>query len=473
MKAKLSSVLHSLLPFRRAPVALLAAALSLLIAANGVYAMNAAGESPVSSEPRSPIYSGVGASSSVVRIRTAAGRYWLELNGTNFFAKGAVGFDRYDLLRACGANSVRSWASFLNAAQTNGLMVLTGLSFVSPRLGLDYADTNRVAAQLEQARATVRTYRGHPSVLMWAIGNEMEADTTAAQRVPVWKAVNEMAEMVHQEDPNHPVIAVIGGDYTKVLHEVAAQCPALDAVGLNSYADMVKLPEDVKREGWTKAYLVTEFGPRGHWQVARTAWGLPIEDSSSEKADFHITAYNHAVVNQPQCLGSYAFFWASKQEKTHTWYGLFLPDGSRTEAIDALTKVWTGQWPANRCPHVGAKTIQAIPKEGSAPAAPGIFAAGTELLCRFDVTDPESDPLTFTWDLRPDVSDNRSTGGDPEPPSSPIPGAVTDADGPQATIRLPEKPGNYRIFAYAHDTHGSAATANVPLQVRGPESHSP
>jgi hypothetical protein len=386
-------------------------------------------------------------------------------DGKPYFVKGAVGYDRLGLLRDCGANSVRTGAGNLGNAEKNGLSVLTSLPFANPRHGFDYADAEKVAAQLERARAIIRKNRDHPAVLIWAIGNEMEISTTPQQRIPVWKAVNQMAEMAHQEDTNHPVITVIGGQYKDMLHELVTQCPALDAVGLNSYADMMTLPADVKREGWTKAYLVTEFGPRGHWQVRKTPWRLPIEDSSSEKADFYLKAYQHAVADQPQCLGSYAFYWASKQEKTHTWYGMFLPDGSRTEAIDVMTKVWTGQWPTNRCPRVGVRKIEAVPKDSPEPKAPGVFAPGTELRCRFDVTDPESSPLKISWELRPDVADNPNTGGDAEPPSKPIPGSVRETGDDWATIRLPGEQGNYRIFAYAHDGQGSAATANLPIRV--------
>lgn len=400
-----------------------------------------------------------------VTIRSENGRFWLKRNGTNFFVKGAVGYDRFQLLKECGANSVRTGLGNLDAAGKTGLTVLAGLPFASPRHGFDYSNGERVSAQLERARNTVRKYREHPAVLLWAIGNEMEIGTTPQQRIPVWKAVNQMAEMVHQEDTNHPVIVVIGGQYKEMLHEVVAQCPALDAIGLNSYADMLTHPADVKREGWTKAYLITEFGPRGHWQVAKTPWRLPIEDSSSEKADFYHKAYEHAVLGQPQGLGSYAFYWASKQEKTHTWYGMFLPDGSRTEAIDVMTKLWTGQWPTNRCPRVGTKKITAVAKDGSSPSTPGIFETGAELRCTFDVKDPEGEALKITWDLRPDVADNPNTGGDYEPPSKPIPVAVLEIKDNAASIRLPDQEGNYRIFAYAHDPHGAAATANLPIRV--------
>ncbi len=53
-----------------------------------------------------------------------------------------------------------------------------------------------------------------------------------------------------------------------------------------------------------------------------------------------------------------------------------------------------------------------------------------------------------------------------KPPSNPIEGAVLSASGNEALIQVPEKPGNYRIFVYAHDPAGKAATANVPIHIR-------
>jgi hypothetical protein len=68
--------------------------------------------------------------------------------------------------------------------------------------------------------------------------------------------------------------------------------------------------------------------------------------------------------------------------------------------------------------------------------------------------------------VRRDVSDAPQTGGDREQPAAPIEGAVLQGTGNQATIRLPEVPSNYRIFVYAFDSEGNAATANVPVVVK-------
>jgi hypothetical protein len=218
----------------------------------------------------------------------------------------------------------------------------------------------------------------------------------------------------------------------------------------------------VAAAGWDKAYLVTEFGPRGHWEVAKTPWGLPIEDSSTEKADFYLKAYQHAVQNRPQCLGSYVFLWGNKQEKTHTWYGMFLPDGSPTGAIDSMTFAWTGKWPANRAPRTGpGKFI--ITAESGVTGEEYVFRPGAKLRCMVNASDPDGDRLTIKWDIRLDVSDNPNRGGDREPDSAPIEGALLSSTGSEALIQVPDKPGNYRIFVYAHDPGGKAATANVAI----------
>ena len=140
---------------------------------------------------------------------------------------------------------------------------------------------------------------------------------------------------------------------------------------------------------------MTEFGPRGHWQVEKTPWKMPIEDDAAAKADFYRRAYEHSVAGQPACLGSYVFYWAHKQEKTHTWYGMFLPDGSRTPAIDTMTFLWTGQWPTNRCPALGADKLRVTRSDGSAPKTPGVFQPGERIIAFLDVTDPENDLLSI------------------------------------------------------------------------------
>ena len=384
-----------------------------------------------------------------VRIVARGDGFALERDGRPYFIKGAGGTDKMELLARSGGNSCRSWSAptpaILDEARKNGLTVLAGLNVGKPRHGFNYNDPARVAAQREQARNTVLALKGHPALLMWALGNETELNASAEDRLVVWKEIEQLARIVKQADPDHPVITVIAGTGKANLKELAEYAPSLDAVGINTYGGMMRLPENVAAQGWKKAWLVTEFGPRGHWEVPKTPWGLPIEDTSTEKAALYEKAYAHAVTAQPACLGSYVFLWGQKQEKTHTWYGMFLPDGTPLDTVDAMTHSWTGQWPADRAPRIRSLEVT---------------ITGRKAQCKVDAADPENQPLDITWDVRKDVSDNPGTGGDREPPTP----VLAEARGASVELQLPAAPGNYRVFVYARD-RGKAATANRAIRI--------
>lgn len=395
--------------------------------------------------------------------RTEAG-YTLVRNGKPFFIKGAVGNRFLERLVQAGGNSIRAGVRDLDRANQLGLTVLANLPFGKPRWGFDYTDRAAVANQLDELRQTVQQFKDYPALLMWAIGNELEIWTTPEQRVPLWQAVNEAAEMIHEVDGKHPVITPVGCDYRHLLWEIDELCPALDAIGINAYQDMLTVPEDLCQLRWTRPYVVTEFGPRGHWQVIKTPWGMPIEDSSTHKAAFYRRAYEHAVLNRPNCLGAYVFHWSFHHEKTHTWYGMFLEDGSPTEPVEVMQYFWTGSYPPNRCPRIEEMWIEHGNHRQSVYAS---LPAGAQVQSGVEVSDPDGDTLSIRWDLRPDVADNPNVGGDREEPVQPIHGAILATEGNKAVVRLPEQPGKYRLFVYVSDPAGNAATANMPILTSG------
>ena len=78
-------------------------------------------------------------------------------------------------------------------------------------------------------------------MLLWGIGNEMEG-FASGDNPAIWKAVNEVAAMVKQLDPNHPTMTVtaeIGGGRMEGVHK---RCPAIDIHGINSYEGALSLP---------------------------------------------------------------------------------------------------------------------------------------------------------------------------------------------------------------------------------------
>ena len=155
-------------------------------------------------------------------------------------------------------------------------------------------------------------------------------------------------------------------------------------------------------------------------------------------------------------LGAYAFLWGHKMEGTATWFGMFLDDGSRLASIDVMSELWTGQVPANLSPVIEPVTINTAAE----------IDPGAEIVASTSVTDPEGEPVTVRWVLRYESGDYM-TGGDFRPRPADITGAVVESKGGTAKVRMPEEPGGYRLFAYASDPAGNAATANIPLLVKG------
>jgi hypothetical protein len=391
------------------------------------------------------------------------GDSWQLLRGGKpFFIQGAGGSRSMKLLADCGGNSVRTWGADddlqqrLDVAQHLGLTVTVGIWLGHERHGFNYADSKQIAEQFDRSRKAILRYKDHPAVLMWGLGNEMEG-YEKGDNPAVWKAVNDIAAMARELDPNHPtmtVVAEIGGERVPSIHRL---CLAIDVIGVNSYGGGPTLAKRYREAGGTKPFLFTEFGPPGMWESPKTAWGAPLELTSTAKADFYRKTYESSVLAEKGklCLGSYAFLWGTKQEATSTWFGMLLPDGSRTAAVDTLAELWSGRPSANRCPQ-----IQSLQIDG-----PGRVAAGAVVRATVQALDPEKDELQVEWQLHREA-EQHATGGDRQPVPPTYPEAIVHADARGARVKLPQEPGGYRLFAFVRDGHGGAAVANVPIEVR-------
>ena len=396
-----------------------------------------------------------------VELETTEQGWQLLRGGEPYFIRGAGGTHSLEQLAAAGANSVRTWAAddagpILDEAHALGLTVTVGIWLGHERHGFDYNDETQVAQQLARARDAVLRYKDHPAVLLWGIGNEMEGFENGDDPA-IWKAVNDVAAMVKELDPNHPtmtVTAFVHGERIEFLHR---RSPAIDIHGVNAYGGAQVVPEQLRAGGATKPFVLTEFGPVGPWEMPKTEWGAPYEQTSAEKAAFYRDSWEKGIAAAPgQALGAYAFLWGHKMEATATWFGMFLEDGSRTAAVDVMTEIWSGSAPEDLAP-----TLERLVIDGGAQVDPG-----AEVQVSTGAVDPEGRPVDVRWVLRPE-SGEISTGGDFRPGMPDIEGAVIESRNDSASVRMPAEPGSYRLFAYAYDEAGNAATANVPLLVKG------
>ncbi|GAA4325712.1 glycoside hydrolase family 2 TIM barrel-domain containing protein [Flaviaesturariibacter amylovorans] len=398
-----------------------------------------------------------------VTVRQNKGSYSLLRDGQPYYVKGAGGSAYPGRIKAYGGNSIRTWGTrgarqVLDSAQKYGLTVLLGLDVARERHGFDYNDTAAVRKQLERLRGEVLQYKDHPALLAWGIGNELNLQYTNPK---VWNAVNDISKMIHALDPNHPTTTVLAGISKPVADYVKERCTDIDLLSINAYGELASLPETIARVGWTGAYLVTEWGPTGHWECLQTAWKQPIEETSSEKAAVYRSRYLYGIASdRAKCLGSYVFLWGQKQERTPTWYGLFTEKGEETEVTDAMQYLWSGRWPRNHAPHLFSMELDGRRADESIYLKPG-----QAYRVQAAATDPDGDRLQYRWELLPEVV-KVSEGGDhedrPKATASPFriqhPGAVL--------LTVPTKPGAYRVFVYASDGKNKVATANIPFFVQ-------
>ncbi len=399
-----------------------------------------------------------------VEVVAYEGGYTLVRDGKPYLVRGA-GFVGVSLetLAERGGNSVRTWGieeaqSTLDEAEKYGLTVAMGLPVAAERFGFDYDSAESIAEQRENVRAAVLKYKDHPALLAWIIGNELDMSFTNHR---VYDEVNELSRMIHELDPNHVTTTTITALDRETVELVRERAPDLDFVSIQAYGALALMPKAIAYLG-EGPFMVTEWGPLGHWEVGKTRWDAAIEPTSTEKARHFLLQYRDLIMPYlGPGLGSYAFLWGHKQERTHTWFSLFMESGATTGAVDALELVWTGRLPENQAP-----VLESISLARRSASDSIRLTAGKGYVANVVAKDTENDELTYQWSVKPE-SDATSIGGDLEASIADMSNTF-DGDSNKATVRLvaPE-PGTYRIFVEINDGHGHAAHANIPFMVLG------
>lgn len=396
-----------------------------------------------------------------VSIERVGAEFTLLRDGKPYEVHGVGGQERLELLAELGGNSIRTWStdgleSLLDEAHRHGLTVCVGFWLGHERHGFNYQDQAAVLAQLEKVLSTVERFKSHPAVLIWAIGNEMEG---SGENPAIWYAVDHIAREVKRIDPDHPTMTVIaelgeGGSKVKAFERF---CPNVEILGINSYAGIDSIANRYREAGGTRPFLITEHGPQGPWEVGKTAWGSPLEATSTEKAEHYARGYRSTVDSAPECLGSYAFLWGHKQETTATWFGMLLPDGTRLGAADAMSLEWTGKPVADQCPRIEAVTIS---RAASLKPGETVSAEATYF-------DPESGELRVEWALVRD-SGTIGVGGDAQAIEEKVDVEFARAEPGKVSFTVPNSGGTFRLFVTVFDMGGGAAVANIPLEIDAP-----
>ena len=402
-----------------------------------------------------------------VQLTNVDGKFQLLVNNEPYYINGAgLEFGDIPSVKAHGGNSFRTWRTdngqrsakdILDEAYAHGLTVTMGIEVARERHGFDYDDEVAVKEQKERIRQEVMELKDHPALIIWAIGNELNLNYTNPK---VWDAVNDISKMIHKIDPNHLTTTTLAGIRKQEIDLIKERCSDIDILSVQMYGDLPNVPKLIKEYGWEGAYMVTEWGATGHWEVPKTEWGAPIEEHSTLKASNYLKRYQMGIeADKEQCIGSYVFLWGNKQERTPTWYGIFLPNGQETESVDVMHYIWTGNWPENRTPQIESFTLN-----GKAAYDNVKFDAKTNQVAEIKILDHENDALSYFWEILPESTDLQHGGDYEEKPEAVNLTTISEQDG-RIEFVSPEKKGAYRLFVYVDDGNNHAATANIPFWI--------
>ncbi len=243
------------------------------------------------------------------------------------------------------------------------------------------------------------------------------------------------------------------------LEAIADNCPKIDIIGINSFGyapDVQRLLGGITSP-WNKPYFFSEWGPQGYWEVFTTDWGASFEPASQEKAAFMQDVYlNHIAPHSQQCLGSFAFLWDFKQERTHTWFSLMNAKGNPSVLLNCLQSLWENEARVEvpfaiddlqLNDHRNGSNIYLEPRE--------VYEASIR------ISNPSDQQLSVRWEIRPEGNYRGINGGDTEPMPMILKDAILTHGHNRLSMRTPGKEGAYRLFCYVSNQGGLFSTANL------------
>lgn len=406
-------------------------------------------------------------SSNGIEIKQVGDGYKLYIDGRETYIKGVGGTYRLDVAARNGSNAFRTWGGDVEEVKKNLALAAENKMYVMQGIGLTkdsirYYDDAYKNKMREEVRVLAETFKNDTNLLAWGIGNEIELGN--ANIGAAWQFVEELAQLIKSIDKRHLVSTVVSYN-PAALDSIAKFVPSLDYVGINVYGPMGEVKEAVDQSDYKGAFMITEWGPTGWWETATTDWKAPIEQTSEEKRVVYEERYTQYIQSNARCLGSFVFLWGQKEERTPTWFSMFVEDavdrlplkGEKTPMVEAMQRVWTGKALTETAPVIEGMTMNAK------HAIDNICVkAGETFNARVSVTDKENEELTYVWEILKEAT-VLGFGGSYEPRPDRVGEVMTsDKNLYEGTV---SDPGEYRLYVYVLDNTGFVSTVNVPFQV--------
>jgi hypothetical protein len=443
---------------------------------------------PPTYSPYSAAQNITGTGSQVSVIRDDNNKFSLRADGADLFVKGVCKPVHLDLMAEGGANCFRTYnaedliadPSILASAASNNLKVLVGLNLPHESASFTYwdnpdkwdnPDPNNPGYK-QQFLAQVEQLKNEPTILGWAIGNEVDISTTKAPEA-IYDALQSLARAVHQIDPFHPTVSVHAGPgnydtasptYFPKIQYIRQYAPDIDIVAVNSYKNVGTVDDKVTGStngGWIGAYLITEFSIDQPMEVPDTSltyWKAIPEPTSDDKKDTLYYRYINIIPTatlRKQCLGTFVFATSDTFRISDTWYNLLLKNSSgdyaKTPGYDAMYHAWKGVTPSASAP-----TVTALTMNGTSSNV--LLRLGQSVTAAVSTTGA---PVKYTFEFRREVG----IASDIAP--TPIP--VYSGTSSSPTFTVPSNAatdfGSYRLFCFVEDSTGRVGSANLPFRI--------
>ncbi len=285
----------------------------------------------------------------------AAEEAWVDTNHNNLQDADEPSVGDFQLLKDMGCNTIRI---FHYAGEDNktyqpeeynkpllrrlynqyGIMVMMGDFFGGYTIGsgadweggTDYTNPEHRAAIKEVVRQMVLDHKDEPYVLMWLLGNEnnmaaeyngINATRTNAASEPQAYAefLNEVAKMIHEIDPDHPV--AVGNLNLGLVEYYAQYAPELDIIATNHYTDFNGVGVSYLREAREKIdrpLIISEYGADAYHQDQGVN---ELEQKRHHYGSAKAIYYNSAAMpGEGILLGGIVFEWLDEWWKAQSEY---------------------------------------------------------------------------------------------------------------------------------------------------------